>query len=86
MINLPFGRGRLFRAVQGKALPEWAADIGCTSWAQLLLKFVISHPVITCAIPATGSVEHLRQNMAAGNDPLPTDAQRREIAKLVASG
>jgi aryl-alcohol dehydrogenase-like predicted oxidoreductase len=61
-------------------------ELQCGTWAELLLKFVVSHPAITCVIPATGSVEHLRQNMAAGAGPMPGERQRAEIVKAVASG
>jgi aryl-alcohol dehydrogenase-like predicted oxidoreductase len=78
--NRPFAGGDLFRRVRSKSLPEWAAEINCTTWAQLLLKFVISNPAITCAIPATAKVSHLRDNMGAGSEPLPTDELRERIA------
>ena len=81
MVNRPLATGDLTRQLRGKPLPPIAAELQCASWAELLLKFVIAHPAVTCAIPATGSVEHLRQNMAAGSGPIPTDRQRQEIAK-----
>ncbi|HEY0879339.1 MAG TPA: aldo/keto reductase [Zeimonas sp.] len=83
MINLPFGRGRLFRAVQGKALPEWAADIGCTSWAQLFLKYIVSHEAVVCAIPGTAKPEHALDNAAAARGPLPDAAERRRMERFV---
>ncbi|MBI3063226.1 MAG: aldo/keto reductase, partial [Deltaproteobacteria bacterium] len=70
LVNRPFAEGALFRRVRGKAMPPWAAEIGCASWAQFFLKFVISHPAITCAIPATSKVAHLKDNMQAGVGPL----------------
>jgi diketogulonate reductase-like aldo/keto reductase len=81
--NRPFATGELTQALRRAPLPAIAADLQCASWGELLLKFVIAHPAVTCAIPATGSVEHMRQNMAAGNDPLPTDRQRWEIGKAI---
>jgi aryl-alcohol dehydrogenase-like predicted oxidoreductase len=81
--NRPFATGELTQALRRASLPPIATELQCSSWGELLLKFVIGHPDITCAIPATGSVEHLRQNMAAGNDPLPTDRQRLEIGRAI---
>ena len=80
IINRPFDGGNLFGAKTRKPLPGWAADIGCASWAEAFLKFVISHPAITCAIPATSRVAHLRENMRALAGPLPDAALRRRIA------
>ncbi|MDB5845156.1 MAG: aldo/keto reductase [Polaromonas sp.] len=71
LVNQPFGGGGLLRRLAGKPLPGWAADIGCTSWAQVLLKFVLSHPAATCAIPGTGRPAHMRDNLAAGRGMLP---------------
>ena len=65
IVNRPFEEGDLFRAVKGKALPDFAAEIGCTSWAQFFLKWIISNPAVTCAIPGTGRVAHIEDNMAA---------------------
>ena len=80
--NRPFAGGELIRSLLGKPLPDWARDIDCTSWAQLLLKFVVSHGAITCAIPATSKVGHLRDNMGAGLGRMPDDKQRALIARL----
>ena len=80
LANRPFAGGDLFRRVRNKPLPEWAAEINCTTWAQLLLKFVISNPAVTCAIPATSKVSHLRDNMRAGSEPLPNGDLRERIA------
>jgi len=81
--NRPFQEGALVRAASRRPLPPWAAEIDCTSWAQLLLKFIVSHPDVTCAIPATTSVEHVRENLASARGRMPDDAQRRRIAALV---
>jgi aryl-alcohol dehydrogenase-like predicted oxidoreductase len=83
LVNRPFGAGSLFRETRGKALPSFAKDIGCESWAELFLKFVVSHPAVTCAIPATSKTEHLRQNMRAGTGPMPDAAMRKRIADAV---
>jgi diketogulonate reductase-like aldo/keto reductase len=77
--NRPFEQGDLLRALQRHRLPPIAAALQCTSWAQYALKFVVSHPAVTCAIPATTRVDHVRENMAAGFGLWPDDAQRREM-------
>ncbi len=79
----PFVGGDVFRRLRSKPLPAWSRELDCTSWAQLLLKFVVSHPAITCAIPATSKVEHLRENMAAGAGRMPDEKQRAMIARAV---
>src|SRR5262245_16270367 len=78
--NRPFAGGDLVRRLGARTLPAWAADIDCASWAQLLLKFVVSHPAITCAIPATSRVAHLRDNMQAAYGRLPDPHLRARIA------
>lgn len=83
LINRPFGAGSLFRETRGKPVPAFAKDLGATSWAELFLKFVISHPAVTCAIPATSKPDHLRQNMNAGRGPIPDEAMRKRIADAV---
>jgi diketogulonate reductase-like aldo/keto reductase len=80
LINRPFGSGSLFRDTRGKPVPSFARDLGCTSWAELFLKFALSHPAVTCAIPATSKPEHLRQNMNAGVGVMPDAALRARIA------
>lgn len=79
--NRPFAGGNLFSRLRGKPLPPWAAEIDCDSWAQILLKFVVSHPAMTCAIPATSKVSHLRDNMKAGRGPMPDTHMRARIAE-----
>lgn len=76
LINRPFQRGELFKKVRGKPLPKWASEFDCTSWAQFFLKFIASHPGVTNIIPATSSVKHMADNMAAGFGRLP-DAKTR---------
>lgn len=79
IVNRPFRQGALFREVAGHPLPPWASEIDCSNWAQLLLKFIVSHPAVTCAIPATSSVAHVRENMGAATGRLPDDAMRRRM-------
>ncbi|WP_458526412.1 aldo/keto reductase [Onishia taeanensis] len=81
--NRPFQRKRLIRRLAGKPLPSWAAEIGATTWAQFILKFIISHPAITCAIPATTRIDHVQENLAAAREPLPDEAMRRRMADYV---
>ncbi len=84
IVNQPFGGGGLLRRLRDRPLPPWAAEIGCTSWAQVLLKFVLSHPAVTCAIPGTSRPEHMADNAAAGTGVLPDAAfwQRHAAAVL----
>src|SRR5947207_11248693 len=84
LVNRPFVHVDLFSKVRGKPLPRWAAEIGCASWAQFFLKFVISHPAVTCAIPGTSRVQHLVDNLQAGIGPLPDGAMRERMARAVA--
>jgi aryl-alcohol dehydrogenase-like predicted oxidoreductase len=79
LINLPFGRNNAFAKTNGKPLPDWAKEIGCTSWPQVLLKYVVSHPAVTVAIPGTRKVEHIVDNMAAAHGELPDAAFRKRI-------
>jgi aryl-alcohol dehydrogenase-like predicted oxidoreductase len=79
LVNLPFGRGAQFRAVGGRPLPPWAAEIDCASWAQVFLKYVIAHPAVTCAIPGTTQVAHVHDNLGAARGRLPDAAMRRTI-------
>ncbi len=80
LANRPFAGGDLFARLRRRPLPAWAAEIDCDSWAQVLLKFVISHPAVTCAIPATSRAAHLRDNMKAAHGRLPDAALRARIA------
>ena len=84
IVMRPFEGGALFQKLRGTPLPSWAADVDCASWAQLFLKFILGHPAVTCVIPATSKPHHLQDNMGAGAGRLPTEAQRRQIAGLVA--
>lgn len=83
IVNMPFGGGGLLRRLRDRPLPPWAAEIGCTSWAQVLLKFVLSHPAVTCTIPGTSRREHMADNAAAGTGSFPdADFWRREAAAI----
>jgi diketogulonate reductase-like aldo/keto reductase len=84
--NRPFAEGVLFSRVRGKPLPAWTAEIDCESWAQVFLKWILAHPAVTCAIPGTGKLEHLLDNMKAGLGRLPDQAMRDRIATLVTPG
>jgi len=83
LVMRPFDEGGLFRRVRGKALPGWAAELDCTSWAQLFLKFIIGHPAVTCPIPATADPVHLADNIQAGAGRLPDEAARRAIIAAI---
>jgi aryl-alcohol dehydrogenase-like predicted oxidoreductase len=85
LVNRPFEDGKLFSAVRGKALPAWAADVDATSWGQLALKFIVSHPAVTCIIPATGKLTHLADNLGGGRGRLPDARQRELIAQAFAA-
>jgi diketogulonate reductase-like aldo/keto reductase len=80
IINRPFAAGGFFSRVRGKPLPPIAAELSCKTWGQLALKYIVAHPAVTCAIPATRKVEHLIDNMGAGTGPMPTPKQRQQIA------
>ena len=79
LVNRPFARGGLFRKTRGRTLPDWAAEIDCQSWGQFFLKYLVSHPAVTCAIPATSKVHHMTDNMGAGVGRLPDAAMRRRM-------
>lgn len=85
LVNRAFDDGRLFAKVAGQPLPGWAAEVGVTSWAQLFLKFAISHPAVTAVIPATGKPERQRDQLRAGTGPLLSEAQRRELVHRFAA-
>jgi diketogulonate reductase-like aldo/keto reductase len=81
IINRPFAEGALFRRVKGKPLPPWAAELGIESWAQYFLKWIVSHPAVTCAIPGTGNPEHMKDNLGAGRGALPDAAARKRMSE-----
>ena len=82
LINRPLGGGGIFQVLAGKKLPAWAAELDCHSWAQFLLKWIVSHPAVTCAIPATNDPKHLIDNMGAGLGRLPDAKMRARMASL----
>jgi aryl-alcohol dehydrogenase-like predicted oxidoreductase len=84
IVNRPFGGGNLFSRVRGKPLPDFAAEFDCTSWAQFFLKWIVAHPVVTCAIPATNNVQHLEDNMRAGIGKLPDGKIRQRMIEALA--
>lgn len=81
--NRPFGGGGLLGRLRDEPLPSWAGEVQATSWAQLALKFLIAHPAVTCAIPGTGNPKYMKENAAAAQGPLLTDAQRQQLIALV---
>ena len=85
IINRPFQRGGLFDRFERHPLPEWAGEIDCRNWAQFFLKFIISHPSVTCAIPATSQLVHLKENIEAGYGLLPDEAMRKRMLSYISS-
>jgi diketogulonate reductase-like aldo/keto reductase len=85
LANRPFGGGDLFSRVRAKPLPDWAAELDCRSWAQFFLKWIIAHPAVTCAIPATNKPQHLQDNMQAGTGRLPDEKTRQRMVKFVSA-
>ncbi|MFN2387443.1 MAG: aldo/keto reductase [Thermoanaerobaculia bacterium] len=83
--NRPFRQGSLIRSVERSPLPSWAREIDCANWAQFLLKFIMSHPAVTCAIPATSRVDHVRENLGASYGRMPDEAMRRRMVAHVES-
>lgn len=83
IVNRPFQQGALTRRLEGEPMPGWAAEIGASTWAQFILKFILSHPAVTVAIPATTRVDHVRENVASAAGPLPDAAMRRRMAAHV---
>jgi diketogulonate reductase-like aldo/keto reductase len=84
LINRPFEDGALFSRTRGKELPGWTSEFDCTSWGQFFLKFIVSHPAVTCVIPATANPSHMRNNVAAGQGRLPDEEMRERMAAYVA--
>ena len=83
IVNRPFRQGALTRQLDGEQLPEWAKEIGAATWAQFILKFIVSHPAVTVAIPATTRVDHVRENVAAASGVFPDAAMRERMAAYV---
>ena len=80
IVNRPFAEGSMFRRVKDKPLPDWATEIGCASWAQFFLKWILGHPFVTCAIPGTRNPKHVADNLGAASGPLPDEAMRRRMS------
>jgi diketogulonate reductase-like aldo/keto reductase len=85
IVNRPFEEGELFRRVKGRELPKWAQEFDCNSWAQFFLKFILAHPAVTCAIPATRNPDYLVDNMGAALGRLPDAAMRRRMVQYMRS-
>jgi diketogulonate reductase-like aldo/keto reductase len=83
LVNRPFQLGGLFEKVRRRSLPPWANDLGIATWAQFFLKFAVSHPAVTCAIPATSKVKHMEDNMAAAYGRLPDATERKRMVRFV---
>jgi aryl-alcohol dehydrogenase-like predicted oxidoreductase len=81
LINRPFAEGALFRQVRGRSVPPWAGEFDCSSWAQFFLKYIVSHPAVTCVIPATSNPQHLLDNLQAGSGRPPDAAMRRRMVE-----
>ncbi len=82
IVNQPLGQGGLVRRVRGRTLPDWANEFDCASWAQLLLKYILAEPAVTCVIPATRNPAHMADDLTAGFGRLPDAEQRRNIRVL----
>lgn len=82
IINRPFEKARLFSTVKNSKIPEWCRDFDCHSWGQFFLKYIVSHPDVTCAIPATSKVKHMKDNMQAMRGRLPTQTERQKMKSL----
>jgi diketogulonate reductase-like aldo/keto reductase len=80
IVNRPFQQGELIRRLEGETLPDWAAEIGAASWAQVILKFILANPAVTVVIPATTRVDHVRENVAAAAGPLPDNSMREKMS------
>jgi diketogulonate reductase-like aldo/keto reductase len=85
IVNRPFRRGELFHLFEHQPLPEWAGEFDASNWAQFFLKFIVSHPAVTCAIPATSRIDHMQENMGALHGRLPDPAMRERMIRYVES-
>ncbi len=83
IINRPLDVGKLFEIVKNKPLPEWAASLNIDNWAAFFLKYIISHPAVSCVIPATGNPQHAADNFRAGEEPLPDEDVRKEMTRYI---
>ncbi len=85
IVNRPFEGGSLMRRLHRRPLPQWAAEFDTQSWGELLLRWVVSHPAVTCVIPATGDPDHLRENMRAGEGTILPEKERARLRELLLS-
>ncbi|HNJ43586.1 MAG TPA: aldo/keto reductase, partial [Acidobacteriota bacterium] len=85
IINRALESGSLFQRVKGKSLPPWASELDCASWGQFFLKFVISHPAVTCVISGTSKPQHMKDNLGAAFGKLPDAPTRRKMVELMSS-
>lgn len=85
LVNRPFEEGALFSRVNGKQLPPWAGEFDCTSWGQFFLKYILSHPAVTCVIPGTSKVKHLLDNLGAGTGKLPDETHRKKMVDWISN-
>lgn len=85
ILNRPFAEGALFRRVKGRKLPPWCAEFDCATWGQFFLKYILAHPAVTCAIPGTSRVAHLKDNLQAGSGRLPDAQTRRRMVEYIQS-
>jgi diketogulonate reductase-like aldo/keto reductase len=85
IINQPFEEGALFQRVKGKTLPAWTSEFDCSSWGQFFLKFIVSHPAVTCVIPGTSKPHHMADNAGAGFGKLPDENQRQQMLRFIES-
>jgi diketogulonate reductase-like aldo/keto reductase len=83
IINRPFGVGKLFASVNGRALPPWAGELGINSWAAFFLKYILAHPAVTCVIPATGNPEHAADNFIADVGILPDEKMKNKMLEYL---
>lgn len=83
LVNRPFEEGGLFARLRGRPLPPWATQFDCSSWAQFMLKFILSHPAVTCVIPATDKPDHARDDLQAGRGGLPDMARRTQMVRIL---
>lgn len=83
MVNVPFAKAELFKKTSGMPLPDWTSDFDCSSWAQFFLKYVVSHPAVTCVIPRTGNPHHMADNLEAGFGAMPDQKTRSRMEAFI---
>jgi diketogulonate reductase-like aldo/keto reductase len=82
LVNLPYGQGRMFERLRGQPVPAWMREVRCATWAQVFLKFVLSHQAVTCVIPGTGNPDHMAENCRAGLEPMLDDSLRKKLVEF----